>query len=308
LTLVRPRALGPGDRVGVAAPAGPVDPRRLERGTAELRSLGFDVVVPEGALDRTGFTAGDARRRLDELHGLFGDESVGAIVCARGGAGAGWLLGRLDAALLRAHPKPFVGYSDITFLHLYLARLGIGTLHGPMATSQLAEGGYDKASFLHGLTGAGAPYSAEPDDLEPLRGGEAEGVLRGGCLSILAAAAGTPWALDTRGEDTILFLEDVDERPYRIDRMLLQLRASGALGGVRGIVFGDMPGCAPRMNEDYALEDVLRRALDGLDGPVALGLSSGHTASPAVTLPLGARARLSCREEARFEVLEPAVT
>jgi muramoyltetrapeptide carboxypeptidase len=142
----------------------------------------------------------------------------------------------------------------------------------------------------------------------PLRGGHGEGVVRGGCLSILAAAAGTPWALASGGEDTILFLEDVDERPYRIDRMLLQLRESGALAGVRGVVFGDMKGCAPRLDEPYRLEEVLLEALDGLDVPVALGLSSGHTSSPAVTLPLGVRARLRCGERASFEVLEAAVS
>ena len=305
---MRPRALRPGDRIGICAPAGPVDLERLERGAAELRALGFDVLVPEGIDARTGFTAGSVERRLAELHRLFADEAVAGIVCARGGAGAGWLLDKLDGELLRSHPKLLVGYSDVTFLHLYLARLGMASVHGPMAARELADGSYEKASFRHALTGEGAPYSSEPEDLEALRKGEAEGVLRGGCLSILAAASGTPWALDTTPSDTILFLEDVDERPYRIDRMLLQLRRSGALDGVRGVVFGDMRGCSPKLPEDHRLQDVLLQALDGLDVPIALGLSSGHAASPAVTLPLGVRARLACGgEDARFEVLEPGV-
>jgi len=137
--------------------------------------------------------------------------------------------------------------------------------------------------------------------------GTAEGVLRGGCLSLLAAAAGTPWALRSLDE-TILFVEDVDEKPYRIDRLLRQLRASGALQGVTGVVFGDMKGCAPGFDEDYALEDVLLEALAGLDVPIALGLSSGHTTLPNVTLPLGVRARPECGNgEARFAVLEAPV-
>ncbi len=305
---MKPRALRPGDRIGICAPAGPVDLERLERGAAELRVLGFDVLVPAGIEARTGFTAGTIERRLAELHRLFADEAVAGIICARGGAGAGWLLDKLNAELLRAHPKPFVGYSDVTFLHLYLARLGMASVHGPMAAWELADGSYDKASFRHALTGEGAPYSSEPGDLEPLRKGEAEGVLRGGCLSILAAACGTPWGLETAPSDTILFLEDVDERPYRIDRMLLQLRRAGALDGVRGVVFGDMRGCSPKLQEDHHLEDVLLQALDGLDVPIALGLSSGHAAGPAVTFPLGVRALLACGgEEARFEVLEPGV-
>jgi muramoyltetrapeptide carboxypeptidase len=305
--VIRPRALRPGDLIGLAAPAGSVDERQLRRGAAELESMGFAVSIPAGLFERRGFTAGSLERRLDELHRLYADEGVSAIWCARGGAGAGRLLWRLDENIVRSHPKPLVGYSDITYLHLYLARLGMVALHGPMAAREMAHATYDRPSLWHALTGEGAPYVSAEDDLEPLRRGTGEGVLRGGCLSILAAAAGTPWALAPDGEDTILFLEDVDERPYRIDRMLLQLRESGALAGVRGVVFGDMKGCAPRLDESYRLEDVLLESLDGLDVPVALGLSSGHTSSPAVTLPLGVRARLVCGERASFEVLEPAV-
>jgi muramoyltetrapeptide carboxypeptidase len=134
-----------------------------------------------------------------------------------------------------------------------------------------------------------------------------EGVLRGGCLSILAAAAGTPWALRPDPEGTVLFLEDVHERPFRIERMLFQLRQSGALDNLKGVVFGDMKGCAPKADEDYELDDVLRQALDGLGVPIALGLSSGHTAADAISLPLGVRARLTAEDDARLEVLEPAV-
>ncbi len=306
--MIRPRALRSGDLVGIAAPAGPVDERDLRRGAAELESLGFAVSIPEGLLERRGFTAGTLDRRRGELERLLADETVAAIWCARGGAGAGRLLWRLDEDLVRAHPKVLVGYSDITYLHLYFARLGLTSLHGPMVAHELAASTYDRASLRHALTGEGRPYVAGEDDLVPLRGGDGEGVLRGGCLSILAAAAGTPWALAPEGEDTILFLEDVDERPYRIDRMLLQLRESGAFAGVKGVVFGDMKGCAPRLDEPYGLEDVLLEALDGLEVPVALGLSSGHTSSPAVTLPLGVKARLRCGERATFEVLEAAVS
>jgi muramoyltetrapeptide carboxypeptidase len=152
------------------------------------------------------------------------------------------------------------------------------------------------------------PYASGSDDLVSLASGKGEGVLRGGCLSLLAAAAGTPWALRSSDEPTLLFVEDVDEKPYRVDRMLRQLRASGALQGVTGVVFGDMKGCTPGFYDDYRLEDVLLEALEGLDVPIALGLSSGHTTHPNLTLPLGVRSRLECwSEDARFEVLETAV-
>ncbi len=304
------RALRPGDLVGVAAPAGPVDAERLARGVAELERLGFAVRVAEGVLDRTGFTAGSTQSRLAQLHGLLADPEVAAIVCARGGAGTIHLMPDLDRELIAANPKPIVGYSDVTLLHLEVERLGLTSVHGPMVARELAdgEGAYDRGSLWHALTGEGSPYASGPDDLLPLADGTAEGVLRGGCLSLLAASAGTAWGMRGGEEPTLLFVEDVDEKPYRIDRMLRQLRASGALQGVVGVVFGDMKGCAPGYHEEYLLEDVLLAALEGLDVPVALGLSSGHTAHPNVTLPFGVPARLQCGAgEARFDILEAPV-
>jgi muramoyltetrapeptide carboxypeptidase len=306
----KPKALRGGDLIGVASPAGPVEEDRLERGVAELEALGFSVRVAMGALDRTGFTAGSPETRQGQLEGLLADPEVAGIVCARGGAGAGRVLARLNTALLRENPKPLVGYSDITWLHLGLGGLGIPSLHGPMAARELADGekAYDRESLWHALTGEGEPYESAPGSLEPLQDGSAEGVLRGGCLSILAAAAGTPWALRTAGEPTVLFLEDVDEPPYRVDRTLLQLEASGALEGVQGVVFGAMKGCAPEPDADYTLRDVLLEALEDLEIPIAVGLASGHTSGPNITLPLGVRVRLDCGGgEARFEVLEAAV-
>ncbi len=306
----KPRALRPGDLIGVAAPAGPVEEDRLGRGVAELERLGFAVRVADGVRERKGFTAGTVESRLQQLHGLFADPAVAAIACARGGAGTIQLLPGLDRDLLRDNPKVLLGYSDVTLLHLEMARLGLTSLHGPMVARGLdaGEAGYDRASLWQGLTGEGAPYESGEDDLVPLADGTAEGVLRGGCLSLLAAVAGTPWAMPKADEPTLLFLEDVDEKPYRVDRMLRQLRASGAFEGVAGVVFGDMKGCAPGFDEDYTLEDVLLEALAGLGVPVALGLSSGHTALPGVTLPLGVRGRLECANgTASLEVLELAV-
>lgn len=307
----KPRALRPGDVIGVAAPAGPVDEERLRLGTAELERLGFAVRAGDGVLDRRGFTAGSVDTRIQQLHDLFADKDVAAIACARGGAGVMQLLPHVDRDLIEQNPKLLLGYSDITLLHLEMERLGIASLHGPMVARELADGeeAYDGASLHHALTGEGAPYASQPDDLVSLVSGKGEGLLRGGCLSLLAAAAGTPWALRSTDEPTLLFVEDVDERPYRVDRMLRQLRASGALQGVTGVVFGDMKGCTPSFHDDYKLEDVLLEALEGLDVPVALGLSSGHTAHPNLTLPLGVRARLECWSgEARFEVLESPVS
>ncbi|HEX9186468.1 MAG TPA: LD-carboxypeptidase [Vicinamibacteria bacterium] len=307
----RPRALRPGDLVGVPAPAGPVDEAGLRRGVAELERLGFAVRVAEGVLDRRGFTAGTVASRLRQLHDLWADPDVAAIVCARGGAGTIQLLPGLDRGLLARNPKVLVGYSDVTLLHLEMERLALASLHGPMVARELADGAeaYDHASLRHALTGEGEPYASGPEDLEALAEGRAEGVLRGGCLSMLAATAGTPWAPRRLDEPAILFLEDVDERPYRVDRMLRQMRAAGMFEGVRGVVFGDMKGCAPGIDDDYSLQDVLLEALAGLEVPVAIGLSSGHSSHPNVTLPLGVHGRLECAAgEARLEVLEAPVS
>ena len=306
----KPRALKPGDLIGVAAPAGPVEEDRLGRGVAELQRLGFAVRVADGVLERKGFTAGTVENRLAQLHGLFADPAVAAIACARGGAGAIQLVPHLDSILLRDNPKVLLGYSDVTLLHLEMERLGLASLYGPMVARGLdgGETAYDRASLWHGLTGEGTPYQSGEDDLVPLADGAGEGVLRGGCLSMLAAVAGTPWAMRSLDEPMILFLEDVDEKPYRVDRMLRQLRASGAFEGVAGVLFGDMKGCAPGFDEDYTLEGVLLEALEGLEVPVAIGLSSGHTTLPNVTLPLGVRARLECANGASsFAVLEAPV-
>lgn len=308
LAWTKPRALRPGDRVGVCAPAGAVDLERLDRGLATLRGLGFEVVVGEAVRARSRFTAGTIEERVRDLQVLWADETVAGIVCARGGAGAGWVGARLDAAAMAARPKVFVGYSDITFLHSMLNAEGLVTFHGPMVATDLGAERFDEASLRAGLCGEGEPYATRAGDIVALRPGTAEGRLQGGCISILASAAGTPWAIRPDPEGTILFLEDLKEPPYRLDRALLQLRASGALAGVKGIVFGEMDGCHPTHGSDYTLKDVILDALRGVDVPIAIGLPSGHSQKPNVTLPFGVRARLSCAGDARLEILEASVT
>jgi muramoyltetrapeptide carboxypeptidase len=282
-----------------------VEPERLECGVAELRALGFEVRVPEATLARRRFTAGPAELRAAEITQLFEDPGIAGIVCARGGAGALSLLPLLDAERLRAHAKVLVGYSDVTFLHLLLNGRGVVAFHGPMVARGL-DGAYDRECLRAALLG-GEPYASGAGDLLTLWPGEAEGRLLGGCLSILAAASGTPWALRPE-DDTLLFIEDVDEAPYRVERMLLQLRATGLFERVRGVMLGDFVGCSPAPDAGYTLEDVVLDALAGLDVPIARGLAAGHTERPQVTLPLGARARLLCdSRSAQLSVLEAGV-
>jgi muramoyltetrapeptide carboxypeptidase len=308
LTFTKPRALRAGDLVAIAAPAAGFDASRLQQGIGELEALGLRVRVGSDIHERACFAAGSSQRRVRELRALFEDPEVAAIVCARGGAGACHVLPGLDPLLAQRHPKVFVGCSDVTFLHAAFNGLGLVTFHGPMAAGDIARGAWDRDSFWSALSGEGEPYASGPDDLVPLREGRGRGRLLGGCLSVLAAAAGTPWALRPDREGCLLFLEDVAEPPYRIDRHLRQLRAAAAFEGLRGIVFGDMLKCAAPRDAFFSLEEVILEALDGLDVPVALGLSSGHVVSGALTLPLGVSARLSCgRGEARLELLEHGV-
>ena len=304
---IRPRGLRAGDHIGVCAPSGPVDPERLARGVARLEALGFEVFVPESVRARTLFTAGTIEQRRDDLHALVRAPDIAAILCGRGGAGASQLLRHLDAELFGRHPKPFLGSSDATCLHLFWARLGIVSFHGPMVSMDLAKQECDAAQVLGPLMAGAGGSSFHDPPLRALSPGRAEGRLVGGCLAILAAMAGTPWALETP-EDAILFVEDVNEAPFRLDRTLRQLIDSGATQGVRGVVFGEMLGCEPPDAAGYSLIEVLLDAVGELNVPVAFGLPSGHTKGIGATVPLGVRARLTCGDTARLEVLEPAVS
>lgn len=294
--------------MAVCAPSGPVAAERLSEGKSALEALGFVVHVPDGVYARELFMAGSIERRAAELHELFADPGIAGLFCARGGAGLLQIMGTLDLDRLLEQPKVLLGYSDITPLHVALNQRGLVTFHGPMVARDFAEPGLvDRESLLSALMGEGRPYRSAPGDLQSLRDGQAEGRLLGGCLSLLASQVGTPWAL-APDDETLLFLEDWDEPPYRIDRMLWQLRTAGAFEHVRGIVLGELLGCETGQDAPYRLADVLRHSLRGLDVPIALGLKSGHVSSGNVTLPLGVRARLTCAPgAASFAVLEESV-
>jgi muramoyltetrapeptide carboxypeptidase len=302
----KPPRLRAGDLVGIVAPSGAVDRDAVEQGAAELRALGLEVRIGASVGARHLFASGPPQDRLRDLHALWFDPAVKAVVGARGGAGASWLLDGFDADRAAAQPKVLLGYSDLTFLHAALNARGLVTFHGPMAATDFAPRKHDAPSLRAALFGEGT-YASEEGDALPLRAGAGEGRLLGGCISILASAAGTPWALRPDPEGTILFLEDVDERPYRLDRALWQLRASGAFEGLRGVVFGDMKGCRPPAGSPFTLDEVLAAAFAGLDVPIALGLSSGHTVGANVTLPFGVRAHLACGDTARLTIEEEAV-
>jgi len=307
-----PPPAGPGDRVGVAALSGPVEPERLERGLAALEGMGFRPVVADNVRlrSRTGLFAGTDAERLAGFHRLAADPEVAAVFFARGGHGALRVLPGIDWDLLARRPRAYVGYSDLTpFLLAAVRRLGVVAFHGPMAAADLARGlpPEDEASLLAALAGA---YPVTQPLAAPVRasGPGASGLLLGGCLSLLAATLGTPYAPDLAG--ALLFWEDVGEPAYRIDRMLTHLRLSGSLAGLQGMIVGHLNGgdaaqIAPpdelriasgmasgAGGRDGVYREVVADALAGLPWPIAWGQPSGHR-PPNRTLPLGLPARLS---------------
>lgn len=286
--LLRPPALRPGDAVAVVAPAGPVEPERLAQGVGLLESWGLRVsVMPHVSAAHLGHLAGRDTDRAADLRAAWTDPGIAAVLCARGGYGCQRTADLLDwAALARAAPKPLVGCSDVTELHrLFAARLGVATLHGPMVATPAFTEPRSAAHLRRVLFDPGSVREL-PLHRPALATGRAAGVLAGGNASLLASSLGGPGPVVPDG--CLLLLEEVGEEPYRLDRLLTQLRRSGALGAAAGIVLGDFTDCGP----PAAVAEVLHDRLADLGVPVAAGLPAGH-GRVQLTVPLGVRAELT---------------
>ncbi len=309
--LVKPERLGAGAVLGVVAPASPIYNRGdIGRASAVLERLGLRLKLGQHVRDRHGYLAGTDEARAEDFMRVWLDPEVDGVLCLRGGYGCARIVDRLDYAAIEAHPKPFVGFSDITTLHLAIRqRARVGTFYGPMVISLAKPGvseytleGLRRALMEPGPLGAIGP---SPDDawVETINGGVAEGELAGGCVTLLANAIGTRDDFDWRGK--IVFLEDVHEEPYAIDRYLVQLLRAGKLDGVAGIVVGEHAGVRPREYQPafpstLSLEDVIDELIRPLGVPTIYNLPLGHGKHLA-TLPLGARARLDA-DAGRLEV------
>ncbi|MBO0911849.1 MAG: LD-carboxypeptidase [Acidobacteria bacterium] len=309
LERAKPAALRPGDTIGIVAPASYFNREEFDRGCDALRRMGYNPVYQESIFDRDLYFAGSVERRAAELEAMFLRDEVRAVVCARGGYGSNYLLPVLDPAKIRSQPKAFIGYSDVTSLATYFCdALNLVVFHGPMVAKDFAKSdGVDVESWQAAL-GGGKNWRLDFDlasGVEPLKEGSAEGVLYGGCLSMLVESLGTAYEIRTAG--TILFIEDVATKPYQVDRMLMHLKLAGKLDGVRGLVFGEMLDCHPPPGQGYTLQEVVMRIVGDLGVPVAYGLRSGHVSRRNVTLPLGVSARLNVGASGvSLEMLEPA--
>jgi muramoyltetrapeptide carboxypeptidase len=311
ISRIKPPALQPGDIIGIIAPASNIKRESLDAGCDALRNLGYRPFYLDSILEKNLYFAGSAERRARELDEMFARDDVRAIVCARGGYGANYLLDTIDLEKIKTHPKIVVGYSDVTTLLTHvLDSIGLVTFHGPMITKDFAHSdGVDLSSWEAALTGASEwTLNLGPETgAKALLTGSGKGMLYGGCLSMLVASLGTPYEIHTAG--TILFIEDAGEKPYQIDRMLMQLKLAGKFADVRGIVFGEMLDCSQNKNQDYTLEEVVLRVIGDLGVPVAYGLRSGHVSRRNITLPLGVRAALNVSEkEGSLRILESATT
>jgi muramoyltetrapeptide carboxypeptidase len=320
MPLIRPRRLAPGQTIGIVAPsAAPNEPERIRFAIETVESLGFKVRPGLHLYDRDGYLAGADAARADDLNAMFADDSVDAIWCVRGGYGASRILPALDYSLMQRRPKALIGYSDITALHMAVQRhAGLVTFHGPVAFRAFTP--YTLGELKRVLWTAETPARlGGPPPFVPAEGrvdwdnrvttlvsGKARGRLLGGNLCLMSHLVGTPYLPDLRG--AILFLEDVEEAYYRIDRMLTQLWLSGVLAGVAGMAFGKFTSCDPSsfFLQNRPLEDILAERFRALGIPAVSGLMIGHV-EDQTTLPVGCLAELDA-DAGTLTLLEPGVS
>ncbi|HNS15710.1 MAG TPA: LD-carboxypeptidase [Syntrophorhabdaceae bacterium] len=313
--IIKPARLREGDRISIVSPASPSMTKiYYEKGRAVLDAMGYHVVPGRHVNDRRLLFAGDAKARAADINDAFRDKSIRAIICVRGGCGTAQILHYIDFPAVARNPKIFVGYSDITCLQTaILQKTGLVTFYGPMVSTDFGKQitGYARESLLNTLTNTGEavelrnPVKKEMVTIVP---GKAEGRLTGGCLSIAVASLGTPYEIDTRG--AILFFEDIDEKPHRIDRYLTQLTQAGKLAQARGIIFGTFPQCSYTARDNYSrygvtLLDIIRERIVPLKIPSIYGLQFGHVRSK-LTIPIGAAAWLDAT--GKRVTVESAVT
>lgn len=294
MSLLKPKRLQIGDTVGVIAPASPPNQKILERGIEFLKGLGLRVKVGKSVEKIYGYLAGSDEERLEDFHAMFHDSEVKAIFCACGGYGTARLAANIDYKIIKANPKILWGYSDITFLHTAIRQeTGLITFHGPMLGSDIGKEDthtISKQGFQQLFEPTEVSYTERFSPLETLVEGVASGELVGGNLSLIVSTLGTPFEIDTNGK--ILFIEDVNEEPRSVDRMLNQLKMAGKLNVVNGIVIGDFCDCTPQRELSLTLEEVINHYVLSANKPSLKGFMMGHC-NPNISIPLGVQAVLN---------------
>jgi muramoyltetrapeptide carboxypeptidase len=307
--MLKPKRLRSGDKIAIVAPASSFLREEFDKGVAEIERLGFEPVFEDSVFaQHGGYLSGEGQVRAQAFLEAWRDPSVRALIAVRGGYGSVHLLPFLDKEDLRQTPKAFVGYSDLTSVLTYLTgRCGIVSFHGPMLDRRLGNGidAYDRDSFMRALTSPEPLGELGVPQLETFCKGEAAGPLMGGTLVQLIASLGTPYAFNPPN-GYVLFLEDVGERPFRIDRMITQLRLAGVLDRASAIILGEFVDCDEPRGEPSA-SGVLADLLKDFNGPVVHGFPSGHTRGALITLPFGVRTRVAANGSPRVIIEEAGV-
>jgi muramoyltetrapeptide carboxypeptidase len=304
----KPPPLRPGDKVRIVAPSSPFERDSFERGITEIERLGLRASYTARIFERDGYFAGNREERAADFADALSDAGARGVSCVRGGYGAGELLHILQT-LPRGAPKLLLGFSDATVLDIFLWQTaGWVTIYGPMVGAGFSggadlPGGYESASLWSALGNTRSGWTVNLGG-EALVVGSAEGILLGGCLTLVESMLGTPWELDTEG--AVLLLEDRAMKPFQVDRSLLHLRQAGKLDEIRGVILGEFPECDPPGQKGISVRDVCLRHFGEMGIPVVWKAAIGHTARPMLTVPLGVQSRLHAGMEARLEILEPA--
>ncbi len=291
LEVTKPAPLRKGGKIGIVAPGGAVRDDWLEAGVDALMRAGFYVELAEGIQERKGYLAGNQKIRAKALQSFFQRQDIDAIFCARGGFGSIQLLPLLDEKIIRLHPKIFVGYSDASILvNWFLLKCGLVTFHGPMVAMEVAQGLKGRAEDFFWGTLSGDKRCWQIGVAEVIHSGAAEAEMMGGCLSMMVTTLGTPYEILTTGK--ILFLEDIGEKPYRIERMLTHLQMAGKLNGIAGLVFGEFKDCGGE--GDRGLKEIIQDLFHDAPYPVVAGLPAGH-GDENLLLPFGVKMVLDAK-------------
>ena len=305
--MIKPKPLQQGDSVAIIAPASPCDKKLIDKCIASLNELGLKVVIGESCISEHGFLSGTDDIRANDINCMFADKNIKGIFALRGGYGCARLLDLLDFKLIKKNPKIFIGYSDITALHIAINQKSkLITYHGPMISTELIKG-LDEYSadyykkFIFGNEKVEELFNPEGNTLEVINNGIASGQLTGGNLSLICSSLGTKYEINTKNK--ILFLEEVEEVPYKVDRMLTHLKQSGKLKDVNGIILGAFTNCiAPNNKKSLSLQEVFNKIILPLKKPTISNLVCGHCL-PTLTLPLGEKVLLDANNK-KVKILE----
>jgi muramoyltetrapeptide carboxypeptidase len=302
--MIRPKPLKTGDKIALIGPSSPVSKDRIEPSIKSMEELGLEVVLGESVRGKHGFLSGSDELRAHDINTMFKDKSIKGIFSIRGGYGSGRLLDMLDYEMIKKNPKIFAGYSDVTALHnVFIEKCSLITFHTPMASTEFYKGvdDYTINYFRKNI------FSDEPlgiienpsdQEMKILVNGEATGKLVGGNLSVIASTMGTTYELNTKGK--ILFLEDVDESPYKIDRMLLQLKQCGKFQDAAGIILGAWTNCEPKEpKKSLSLMEIFEELIAPENKPTIFNLACGHCL-PTMSIPLGAKVKIDTANKEIF--------